>query len=72
VYTNSYTGNVVVQGTLENQITEFTNWVDLETIEFAGDETTPVYKNFNGVFTYFRFTTNADPKNTIEKILIRN
>ena len=72
VYTNSYTGNVVVQGTLENQITEFTNWVDLETIEFAGDETTPVYKNFNGVFTYLRFTTNADPENTIEKILIRN
>ena len=71
VYTNSYTGNVVVQGTLENQITEFTNWVDLETIEFAGDETTPVYKNFNGVFTYLRFVAKADPVD-ITKILVRN
>ena len=71
VYTNSYTGNVVVQGTLENQITEFTNWVDLETIEFAGDETTPVYKNFNGVFTYLRFAASADPVD-IAKILVRN
>lgn len=71
-YTNGYTGNIVIQGTLENQIDEFSNWVDIETVEFTGSETTPICKNVNGVFTYLRFVTSADPSSTVEKILIRN
>lgn len=72
IYTDNYVGNILIQGTLENQLTEFTDWSDIETISFSGAETTPKYENFNGVFTYLRFIANADPKNAIEKILIRN
>lgn len=72
VYTNNYIGDVIIQGTLENQVSEFTDWVDVDTITFTGSETTPTYKNVNGVFTYMRFVASADTEDTIEKILIRN
>ena len=72
VYTNNYIGDIVIQGTLENQVSEFTDWVDVDTFTFSGSETTPTYKNINGVFTYLRFVASADTENTIEKILIRN
>ncbi|MDA9954406.1 hypothetical protein N9D61_08880, partial [Planktomarina sp.] len=51
IYTDSYNGDVVVQGTLENQVTGTTNWADIATVSFDGstDELRPV--NFNGVYT---------------------
>ena len=72
VYNDSYTGDVVVQGTLENQITGTTNWADVSTTTLTGSETEPTPINFNGVFTYIRFKTTADPQDTITKILVRN
>ena len=72
VYSDSYTGDVVVQGTLENQVTGTTNWADVSTTTLTGSETEPTPINFNGVFTYIRFKTTADPQDTITKILVRN
>ena len=72
VYTDSYIGDVVVQGTLENQITGTTNWADVSTTTLTGNETEPTPINFNGVFTYIRFKTTANPNSTVPKILVRN
>ena len=72
VYSDSYTGDIVVQGTLENQVTGTTNRADVSTTTLTGSETEPTPINFNGVFTYIRFKTTADPQDTITKILVRN
>ena len=72
VYTDSYVGDVVVQGTLENQVTGSTNWADISTVSFTGSEVEPKPVNFNGVFNHLRFKTSANPANTITKILVRN
>jgi hypothetical protein len=72
VYTSEYTGDVVVQATLDNQVTESTQWADIATLSFVGAEITPVPVNFNGVFSFLRFKTDADPADTITKILVRN
>ena len=72
VYSDSYTGDVVVQGTLENQVTGTTNWADVSTTTLTGSETEPTPINFNGVFTYIRFKTTADPQDKITKVLVRN
>ena len=72
VYTDSYTGDLVVQGTLENQVDESTYWSDIDTITFSGTETEPQYLNFNGVLSHVRFKATASPSEAITKILIRN
>lgn len=69
-YTSTYAGNIKIQATLENQITNGTNWVDVSTVAFDGS-TSPTVKNINGVYTYLRFFADADPED-IEKIQIRN
>jgi len=71
IYTQGYTGDVVVQATLDNQVTESTNWSDVITVTLDGSETDPTPVNFNGMFTYIRFKTNTDPA-TLTKILVRN
>lgn len=72
VYTSSYTGEVVVQATLDNQVTESTNWADVATLTFDSSETTPTPVNFNGVYSFLRFKTDANPADKITKILVRN
>lgn len=72
IYSNSYIGDIVVQATLDNQVTMTTKWADIATISFDGTEVEPKANNFNGVFTYIRFKATADPSNKITKILIRN
>jgi len=72
IYTNEYIGDVIVQATLDNQITEGTNWADVKTVSFIGDEGEPTPINFNGVFSHLRFKTNANPIDKITKILVRN
>ena len=72
VYTDSYIGDVTVQGTLENQITGTTNWADISTITLTGSETEPTHINFNGVFTYLRIKTTSEPEDKITKVLVRN
>jgi hypothetical protein len=71
-YTDSYIGDVVVQGTLENQVTGSTSWADIETVTFDGTETEPTPVNFNGVFNHLRVKATADPADKISKILVRN
>jgi hypothetical protein len=47
------------------------NIADVTTLTFDGNETAPTPVNFNGVFSFLRFKTNASPI-SITKILIRN
>ena len=68
VYPNGYTGDLVVQATLDTS-TDTTQWATVTTLTFDGTETEPVPANFNGVYSYIRFKADDD---TIEKILIRN
>lgn len=72
VYTDSYIGDVTVQGTLENQVTGSTNWVDVTTLTFTGSETEPKPVNFNGVFGHLRVSASANPADKITKVLVRN
>jgi hypothetical protein len=72
VYTDGYIGDVIVQATLDNQVSDGTTWADIDTLNFTGSETEPSPINFNGVFSYLRFKTDADPADKITKILIRN
>ena len=71
-YTDSYVGDVVIQATLDNQLTSTNNWADIATVTLTGTETTPVPQNYTGVFSYVRFKTTTDPANKITKILVRN
>ena len=72
VYTSNYTGDVVVQATLDNQVSNGTDWSDVASVTFTGSETTPLPVNFNGVYSFLRFKATADPASTIDKILVRN
>ena len=72
IYTNNYSGDVVVQATLDNQVTGTTSWADITTVSFTGSETEPTPVNFNGVYSYLRFKTSQNPTDKISKILVRN
>jgi hypothetical protein len=72
IYTDGYIGDITVQATLDNQVTEGTAWADVQTVSLTGSEDTPVPMNFNGVFSHLRFKSDANPNSTISKILIRN
>lgn len=74
IYTNNYVGTVTVQATLQNQITGNNTdmWADIDTVTFDGTETEPKPVNFNGVYSYLRFRTSAEPTDKITKILVRN
>lgn len=72
VYTENYVGNVIVQATLDNQVSDGTQWADIKTLEFDGTETQPKPVNFNGVFSHLRFQATENPANKITKILVRN
>ena len=72
VYTSSYIGTVVVQATLDNQVTESTQWADVATVHLNGSELIPSPVNFNGVFSHLRFKADANPADKITKILVRN
>lgn len=69
-YTQGYASDIIIQATLENQVTDTTEWTDVKIISFDGS-TTPVHTNFYGVYTYIRFVAKADPED-ITKILVRN
>jgi hypothetical protein len=72
VYSDNYIGDVVVQATLDNQVIGSTDWADVSTISLTGNETEPTPINFNGVYSFVRFKSSADPANKISKILVRN
>lgn len=71
-YTQGFVGNVTVQATLENNVTEATQWADVATLVFDGEETEPVPVNFYGVLSFVRIKTDADPAGKITKVLIRD
>jgi len=71
-YTDTFSGDIVVEGTLENLVTLDTNWAEVATLTLTGSESEPTPLNFNGVFTFLRFKTATDPTDKISKILIRN
>lgn len=69
-YTTGYTGNITIQVTLENQISNGTNWVDLDTQTLSNKSgVTPV--NFNGVFSFVRIK-HEPTSGTVDKVLVRN
>lgn len=72
VYTDNYVGTVKVQATLENLVTLNTFWSTETTLTFTGSETEPLPVNFNGVYSFLRFVTDAAPTDKISKILVRN
>jgi hypothetical protein len=74
VYTDNYVGDIIIQGTLDNQVlADNTNdWADIKTLSFTGSETEPTSANFYGVFNHLRFVATADPDSKITKILLRN
>lgn len=72
VYTNSYVGDIIVEATLDNQVTDNTYWASVASIRFDGTETEPAPVNFNGVFSHIRIRTTSSPSDTISKVLIRN
>ncbi len=72
IYTTNYTGDITIQGTLDNQITGQTIWADLDTVSFTGNETAPVPVNFYGVLSFIRFVADTNPTNSVNKILVRN
>lgn len=69
--TNNYTGDITVQGTLDNEIVGTTQWADIKTVSYENKNTVE-YINFNGIFSHIRVCSNSNPANTISKILIRN
>jgi hypothetical protein len=71
-YTNNYDGDILIQATLDNSLNEATNWATIESVNFDGSESQPIPFNFNGVYSYLRFKTSANPENKITKILVRN
>lgn len=72
IYSDSYAGTITVQATLENNVTESTDWADVASVTLDGTETEPVPINFFGVFSHVRIQTDANPANTITKVLIRD
>lgn len=70
-YTTDYTGDVEIQGTLDDNTTNA--WFTIDTFSIA-NATQPVHKNFNGVFSHIRFKHTPDSGNigTLDKILVRN
>ena len=72
VYTESYSGDVTIQATLDNQVNQSTSWADIDVITFDGTENEPIPVNFNGVFSYLRFKATSNPADKITKILVRN
>lgn len=71
VYPDNFVGDLTVQATLDNQPTNQTEWADITTVSFTGNETQPKPINFNGVYSYLRFKTSVIPTSNF-KILVRN
>jgi len=69
-YLDQAIGDIVVQGTLDNQPNANTFWSDINTFT-ATDSDSIKYVNFNGVFNHLRFKHTLT-SGSVTKILIRN
>lgn len=72
IYSNGYVGDIIVQATLDNTVSEGTDWADIATLSLTGSESEPTPLNVFGVFSFLRFKATASPVDTITKILVRN
>ena len=72
-YGTGYEGEIEVQVTLENGVTDVVQWSTLETISISMFDTIK-YHNFNGIFGWVRFRMIPASYNsgTIDKILYRS
>ena len=72
-YSNSYTGDLTIQGTLDSQVTADTSWVDLTTISLTSSDSIG-YTNVTGVYNYFKLKHLPDNSNTgtLDKVLVRS
>jgi len=70
-YSDGFVGSIVIQATLDNQVTDSTYWADVATTTLTGIETEPTPVNFTGVFSHIRFKTTVNPEK-ITNILVRN
>lgn len=72
IYSGQFVGDIIVQATLDAEVTESTTWADVQQVIFTGGETEPTPVNLVGTFNYIRFKAIGDPTATVEKILVRN
>lgn len=70
VYSTGFTGDVLVQATLDNTISGSTYWGTVGTLALS-NPSTPKYINFNGVYNHLRIRYTKE-NGTIDKVLIRN
>ena len=72
-YATGYEGQVEIQVTLENGVTDITTWTVLETLSITTSDAI-LYHNFNGIFGWVRFRMIPDVANTgtVDKILYRS
>lgn len=69
-YLDSAEGDIIVQGTLDNQPNSHTFWYDIDTTTALSTDTIK-YINFNGVYNHLRFKHTLTA-GSITKVLIRN
>jgi len=66
-YMNGYSGDITIQGTLENS-TDPTKWIDIDTTTYSSNDLT--YKNINGIWSHLRIKHKL-VNGTLDKILYR-
>jgi hypothetical protein len=72
IYAPAFTGDLTLQATLYDDLTNSTTWFDVATVSLA-NESEPKIVNSNGVFSHVRFTYDTTQSTgTIDKILLRN
>ena len=69
-YLDSAVGDIIIQGTLDNQPNSSTFWSDINTYTASSGDTIK-YVNFNGVFSHLRVKHTLN-SGSITKILVRN
>lgn len=72
IYSTQYQGTVKIYGTLDSTVTGSNNWALLDEILFDGTEAEPVVVNVQGNYSFLQLELNNDPKDKIEKVLIRS
>lgn len=72
IYAPTFSGDLVLQATLYDDLTSSTTWFDVETVTL-NQEAEPTIVNANGVFSHMRFKYDTTASTgTIDKILLRN
>jgi len=70
-YSTNFVGNVNIEATLENGVTDVIQWSTVGTVNITDNIN---YVNFNGVYSWIRFRVMPDIANTgkVDKILYRS